>query len=1260
MTYRITNNMMQSLLLNDMHTNLNNLLKIQQELSTQRKYNAASDNPNAVTKGMGIETMMTETEQYIKNLNDAVSWLKFTDDALGDMTDLFQRIRELTIYAGDPALTDVDRAAIGEELRQIKKEMMSVANSTIEGEYLFSGLMTGTKAFRLGANGEVVYDGNNYDLFWEFARMETGQVSLTGRDVFPQDETTNYLKGIELPLDFEWEGRNEILEFKVGWQTVKVRIPERWEDEIRNGLDDAGDYNRYRDPGEKLDGYSLTEIANLINNSTEMGDVSSLLKATVVTDQVRGIQYLQIKSLTGESVSLTSWPETDATDLAQGIMGAAYGLAGRTAGTTGKVSIQFGDNSIYTVDVADTDTLEDVARKLNDLPDARIWAAYKTQTIGSETIEWLDIVAREPGSSFTMETTGGAAALFGPGAVFATASKPNIIDPHEILSNALDDPTYPFSTFAAGILTFRQGDYVYNLEVPSGANLAAIAALINTANVVDGLPFTATVTGAGELKIVPDAVFGIDEPFSVTAIGGLTPLFSDGVSAESSPITGNRFQLDTSPVDDAFVTSGEGGFEIEIEGNRYWVPIATGANLNTVMSVIDTALTSILGPGTYEIEIKNKIDDDGNSVSWIQITSDKAIKLDGFGSAAAAIGLNRIGSEAIVTNSDHTHIGFAAMMGMETAIQSQEFAPGVTLGDTTLNPLSIKIISGTRRAEIVINDDADLTLEELAARINGVCGDWFEAVVETDAPDGTDPFLDPLNNSGDNKESATQRLVLRTKDGAPFSVFDSSATAAATRYAETLGINTALTIPNIPVAYPNDGLGSFDEDMPATLEVTVGEHVFHVKVCRNNTATGELVAKQIVDEVNRQYGSALLGITGNALSGGVYDNFSIYSLSGEPLRVVDYHYGDPDFVDFTGGVATQLGLAAGVTGASIPDSTLLTQNGTIRISTPGHSVDIPVLAGEDMRTVANRIRDYAGSWLDVSFSDSDMAAAGGNVQLSLAAKDGSAVTAFDINGDAADIYGLTNALVGTVDLSAWAPIAGETLTISIYGASHTIDLWDSTVSPERPTVNDVNELADMINTRFQGQDIRAEVITDSNGEKHLALYSPKGYKFEVSGVVDAALSISTLEDLGLSTGPATSVSSPVTAYAAGPYNQVVTQRTGDNQKKIDFFGVLDNLVDTAEGGDIDGLSDTMIGELDNWMTTLLKCRAVAGALISRYQTTVNRYITNRTGYTDLHNQTVGADLAETITNYEMASGIYEASLAAIARIIQPTLLDFLR
>ena len=99
---------------------------------------------------------------------------------------------------------------------------------------------------------------------------------------------------------------------------------------------------------------------------------------------------------------------------------------------------------------------------------------------------------------------------------------------------------------------------------------------------------------------------------------------------------------------------------------------------------------------------------------------------------------------------------------------------------------------------------------------------------------------------------------------------------------------------------------------------------------------------------------------------------------------------------------------------------------------------------------------------------------------------------------------------------------------------------------------------------------------------------------------------------------------------------------------------------TVKGGDVDGISDVMLGKLDRWMGTMLKGRAQVGALLNRYTAMDERLVSSDTGYKELHTNTVGVDLAEVIMQYEMASSVYEASLAAIARIMQPTLLDFLR
>ncbi|MDR3355271.1 MAG: flagellar hook-associated protein FlgL, partial [Synergistaceae bacterium] len=1134
MSYRVTNKMMQTLLLNDMHNNLNKLLSVQQQMTTQRKYNSATENPNAVTKGMGLETMMTEGEQYRKNLQDAISWLKFSDSALGDMNNVFHRIRELAIYAGDGGLVDVDLNAVAEELRGIKEALRGFANSAIDGSYLFAGLDADSPPFNLGPNGEVVYAGNQYDIFWEFARQVTGKVSVHGREVFPLDEKDNKLKGIELPIDFKWQGRNEILEFKVGWRTVKVRIPERWEDEIRNASADSEDYNRFRDPGEQLEGYSLQEIADLINNSTEMGDVSGLLKATVVQDLDRGVQYLEIKSHTGEPVRLTSWQEEDAKQLAQGMMGAAYGKIKRVAGAPGEIKIRFLDGTIYTVDVeadaadpSNSDDLKKIADKLNSLPDGRIWAAYKTDGMN----EWLDIVSRVPGEKMYLETTGGASALFVPGTTAAVSSLDS--SGNETLTIEMVDAA---ATFPTGNIEIKIGSSVYNIPTVSGNTIAEVAGAINALTDSSGNPlFTTSIPGS---ELIIESISG--EKFSVKATGTGAPpppmpmLFSEGSSISSNPTpdSSGKYTLETNYVDKNFVADGDGWLSLEYGGNKYWIPVAAGEDLEKIKDNIENKLAVL---STHPVvTVGNTLDDDVE-VSYLKIISDSPVTLTGYGSAAAVMGKYAIGSSEIVKNTDHTHIGFASFMGMETSMSSTELQMNTNWNTTGPGQaVDLKIVSGLRRAEIYIADDADLTIVELASRINGVCGDWLQAVVETDEPDGSDPFLDPLHNSGDNKEAATQRLVLRTIDGEPFAIYDGlgKTSDGAGSYASMLGIGTALTIPNVAVVYPDDGNDAyefFDENIPATLGVTVGERYFEVKVCKNNRYTGELVAKAIVDQVNEQYGGKLLAWDENTPPSGMAGTgtFAVYALTGEPLRVVDKGYGDPRFGDYSGGVAIQLGIAAGITSNPhlekllIPSPPLITA-GVMRVSTPGHTVDVPVIDGDTPLDIANRIRDYAGSWLDVSFVATGMVSDNttpdksddvptGDMRISIAAKDGSAVSMLDISGRNAQNMGLATGLTGdeSVNLNTSFPTftAGSTLTITINGASHTIDLYDSFSSSLGSIVTSAEDLVNLINTRFQGQDLRAGLIEDSANGKRMILWSPKGYKFELSAGVASDLAV---------------------------------------------------------------------------------------------------------------------------------------------------------
>ncbi|MGB4097087.1 MAG: flagellar hook-associated protein FlgL, partial [Acetomicrobium sp.] len=307
---RVTNSMMNQIFLSDMHSNLERMLKLQRQMSTGKLHQHPSDDPLAVGRELSLSTTIFENEQYLKNLDDGMMWLSNTDAALNQITDVIQRIRELAIYAGNGTFEETEYAAIAEELYQLQEELMNTANFSVEGRYLFSGLNATQRPFVRDANGKIIYMGNQLHVEYEVERGVMGQVSLHGREVFPIRYQQYTLASYEAPLSFSWTGRSEILQIRVGDRTAKVLIPEKWSDDDKDGVQEPSDENNFRDPGE-LVGYSLDELASLINESLAMGDVGKLVSVSVEKDYDRGVQRLVIKGHTGEPLSITSWPSPD-------------------------------------------------------------------------------------------------------------------------------------------------------------------------------------------------------------------------------------------------------------------------------------------------------------------------------------------------------------------------------------------------------------------------------------------------------------------------------------------------------------------------------------------------------------------------------------------------------------------------------------------------------------------------------------------------------------------------------------------------------------------------------------------------------------------------------------------------------------------------------------------------------------------------------------------------------------------------------------
>lgn len=129
-------------------------------------------------------------------------------------------------------------------------------------------------------------------------------------------------------------------------------------------------------------------------------------------------------------------------------------------------------------------------------------------------------------------------------------------------------------------------------------------------------------------------------------------------------------------------------------------------------------------------------------------------------------------------------------------------------------------------------------------------------------------------------------------------------------------------------------------------------------------------------------------------------------------------------------------------------------------------------------------------------------------------------------------------------------------------------------------------------------------------------------------------------------------------------NKIAVNVTGD--KVFDVSGgtsqlltMMDNLKNALDSGDHQAVSNLIV-DVDKQMENVLAVRAEVGAKSNRIDLIKNRLQDDNYNFTALLSKNEDADLAQVITNLKMDENVYRASLAAGARIMQPSLIDFLR
>ncbi|MED3549823.1 flagellar hook-associated protein FlgL [Cytobacillus praedii] len=192
---RVTQSMLTNNMLRNLTSSYHKLGKYQEQLSSQKKISRPSDDPVVVFKGISYRTSVNDVSQYQRNMSEVNVWLENTEDALEKAGSSIHRLTDLVTQANTGTVTDDDRKKINDEIEEIKKQLVSIANTKISGKYIFNGSDI--------YNAPVNYDGTNVTMKYnnDAVNIEVSagiklQVNYLGSNVFG-NETSGMFADLE-------------------------------------------------------------------------------------------------------------------------------------------------------------------------------------------------------------------------------------------------------------------------------------------------------------------------------------------------------------------------------------------------------------------------------------------------------------------------------------------------------------------------------------------------------------------------------------------------------------------------------------------------------------------------------------------------------------------------------------------------------------------------------------------------------------------------------------------------------------------------------------------------------------------------------------------------------------------------------------------------------------------------------------------------------------------------------------------------------
>ena len=174
---KITRNLSAALTNRQLLRTENKLSLSMERLSSGYKINKAGDNPAGMAISHKMRAQINGLDQAETNAEDGQSVLRIADGALNEVSNMLQRMRELSVQAANGTNSYSDRQSIQDEIVQLAEEVDRISTDT---EYNQQTLLDGSANVRSYAKGMHNANGTSTVYSQSVSRLDVSEQVLPG------------------------------------------------------------------------------------------------------------------------------------------------------------------------------------------------------------------------------------------------------------------------------------------------------------------------------------------------------------------------------------------------------------------------------------------------------------------------------------------------------------------------------------------------------------------------------------------------------------------------------------------------------------------------------------------------------------------------------------------------------------------------------------------------------------------------------------------------------------------------------------------------------------------------------------------------------------------------------------------------------------------------------------------------------------------------------------------------------------------------